>query len=100
MIAAPARETWLDANQRYLTAALVRVRAALEAHAAGAAGPADAAAAEAALTAAAARLPGPAALDVVCAAFGLSPFERDVLLLCAGMELEFARRGRLRHRPR
>ncbi len=32
----------------------------------------------------------PAALDTLCAAFTLSPFERDVLLLCAGMELDAA----------
>ena len=35
-------------------------------------------------------MPAPAALDTLCAAFGLSPFERDVLLLCAGMELDSA----------
>jgi hypothetical protein len=28
------------------------------------------------------------ALQALCASFGLSPFERDVLLLCAGMELD------------
>jgi len=28
------------------------------------------------------------ALETVCALFHLSPFERDVLLLCAGMELD------------
>ncbi|HEY0100568.1 MAG TPA: ATP-binding protein [Pyrinomonadaceae bacterium] len=33
-------------------------------------------------------LPAPAALDSLCEAFGLSPFERDVLLMCAGMELD------------
>ncbi|HEY9405595.1 MAG TPA: ATP-binding protein [Pyrinomonadaceae bacterium] len=38
-------------------------------------------------------LPSPAALDSLCEAFALSPFERDVLLMCAGMELDadFAR---------
>jgi hypothetical protein len=35
--------------------------------------------------------PGQApALDRVCTVFGLSPFERDVLLLCAGVELDSA----------
>jgi SpoVK/Ycf46/Vps4 family AAA+-type ATPase len=35
--------------------------------------------------------PGPpSALEDLCAAFGLSPFERDVLLLCAGVELDSA----------
>lgn len=33
-------------------------------------------------------LPAPAALDNLCEAFALSPFERDVLLMCAGMELD------------
>ncbi|HLM54876.1 MAG TPA: ATP-binding protein [Pyrinomonadaceae bacterium] len=28
------------------------------------------------------------ALDALCAGFGLSPFERDVLLMCAGVELD------------
>ncbi|HEV2862134.1 MAG TPA: ATP-binding protein [Pyrinomonadaceae bacterium] len=30
----------------------------------------------------------PSALDALCAGFGLSPFERDVLLMCAGVELD------------
>jgi hypothetical protein len=30
----------------------------------------------------------PSALDSLCNVFALSPFERDVLLLCAGMELD------------
>jgi len=29
----------------------------------------------------------PPALEMLCVAFGLSPFERDMLLMCAGMEL-------------
>ena len=28
-------------------------------------------------------------IETLCAAFGLTPFERHILLLCAGMELEF-----------
>jgi len=32
--------------------------------------------------------PGPSALESLCAIFRLSPFECDVLLLCAGVELE------------
>src|SRR5207248_2505179 len=35
-------------------------------------------------------LPAPSALEQLCAAFSLSPFERDVLLLCAGVELDAA----------
>lgn len=34
------------------------------------------------------RLPSPAALDHLCALFGLSTFERDLLLLAAGPELD------------
>ena len=37
-----------------------------------------------------AALPAPSALDSLCAIFGLSPFERAVLLLCAGIELDTA----------
>src|SRR5438105_2987973 len=33
-------------------------------------------------------MPAPSSLTKLCAAFDLSPFERDVLLLCAGMELD------------
>ncbi len=40
-----------------------------------------------ALESAAALLPASSALDRLCSTFGLSAFERDVLLLCAGMEL-------------
>ncbi len=40
------------------------------------------------------------ALDVLCALFGLTAFERDLLLLCAGVELEgrFAEICALAHR--
>ena len=70
---------WAQANQRVLAP---RSRScAAPSRSAGA----DAAVAE--LEAARAALPAPAALDEVAAAFGLSPFERDVLLLCAGVEL-------------
>ncbi len=35
----------------------------------------------------------PSALDALCGTFGLSPFERVVLVLCAGMELDAAFAG-------
>ena len=64
--------SWVDDNQCHLTAALARVRAALTSNE-----------------------PEPEsnektsfALDVLVDAFELSPFERDVLLLCAGLELD------------
>jgi ATPase family associated with various cellular activities (AAA) len=90
-----AHHNWSEANQRYLIAALAAVRAALERHAARVSGEAppsqadeSSLAAQEGLRQAFAELPAPAALDTLCAAFALSPFERDTLLLCAGMELD------------
>jgi hypothetical protein len=87
--------TWSSANQAALMAALDEVRAALEQHAAGGGGAADAPAASraprrakrATQTAAAWPFESPPALEALCAAFGLSPFERAVVVACAGMEL-------------
>jgi ATP-dependent 26S proteasome regulatory subunit len=83
---------WHEANQRYLMAALAEVRQALEEHAARSQDPPDAAAPNGAapqpLPEAAAAMPAPPALEALCGLFGLSPFERQVLLMCAGMELD------------
>ncbi len=100
---------WHGANQCYLTAALAVVREALKRHASRVPGeqsdaqtpqtdthasPADATGksqdgqANLELEKIVATLPAPSALDTLCEAFALSPFERDVLLLCAGMELD------------
>src|SRR5436309_735560 len=68
--------TWDEANQRFLMAALAEVRVALSAPDAPPAAPE-----------AADGLPAPA-LETLCKVFGLSPFERCVLLLCAGLELD------------
>jgi hypothetical protein len=87
---ATATRNWYEANQRYLTARLAVVREALSRHAArvqGTSAPAEVET-EGALREAAEAMPSPAALDTLCAAFALSPFERDVLLLCAGIELD------------
>jgi ATPase family protein associated with various cellular activities (AAA)/winged helix domain-containing protein len=67
---------WLERNQGALTSELGRIARCLELHADGGAPPAAEGRAE------------PPALEALAAAFGLSPFERDVLLLCAGVELE------------
>ncbi len=80
---------WPEANDRYLMAEVDVVRAALENHAARLVDedlPDRSAAAAAALEAAAAALPAPAALDQLVSLFGLSPFERAVLLMGVGME--------------
>jgi hypothetical protein len=74
------RESWAEANQRLLVADLTRVRALLEPRLGDGAPPA-------------ADQGSAPTLDVVCRAFRLSAFERDVLLLCAGMELEPAFAG-------
>lgn len=83
----PAPDThWLASNQRYLLAALARVQRRLEAHA----GPGIAArpaetddGAEDAVA-----MPAPAALQELCARLSLTGCERDLLLLCAGVELD------------
>lgn len=80
--------TWHEANQRYLTAALGVVRAALQRYAPHGDAHPETTAAAGTLEEAAQHLPAPAALDQLCETFGLSVFERDVLLLCAGMELD------------
>jgi hypothetical protein len=88
----------MELNQRYLSAAIGVVRAHVE----QAAAPAEAARritveADRALAdaeKAAAALDDPPALETVASVFGLSSFERAVLVLCAGVELE-ADLGRL-----
>ncbi len=87
-----AHQEWQQANQRYLMVALAVVRQYLKQHAARlqdtpsdeSLEPVDAEM----LSAAASALSVPAALDTLSRTFNLSSFERDVLLLCAGMELD------------
>jgi hypothetical protein len=85
---------WPEANQRYLMAAVGVIRSVLEQHARkteeNKSDPAPDAAAEDALQEAANALPAPSALETLRAAFRLSRFECDVLLLCAGIELDSA----------
>jgi hypothetical protein len=75
------RADWTETNQRELMAAVGDVRAALERAAKG----------EARLdreSDAGEDGSAPSALGTLTSAFGLSPFERDALLLCAGIELD------------
>jgi hypothetical protein len=44
--------------------------------------------AQKALEEAASAMPSPSALETLCKIFNLTPFERDLLLLCAGVELD------------
>ncbi|HTV13588.1 MAG TPA: ATP-binding protein [Acidobacteriaceae bacterium] len=68
--------SWPEANQAVLAAEFARLRARL----AGKEHPAEAAPAT----------DSPAAVDRLAAVFGLTAFERDVLLLCAGVEMDSA----------
>lgn len=90
-------DAWLSANQRFLSTALAVVRARLstadepgEASKASAPREDSLRAALAARDAAERAMPSPSALQVLSDAFGLSPFEREVVLLCAGSELDSA----------
>ncbi|MDZ8239277.1 MAG: ATP-binding protein [Nostoc sp. ChiQUE01a] len=81
---------WDQANYRYLSAALAVVRGILENHTASLQNqpePKNHENLQQALQEAAAAMPAPSALDRVCKMFRLSSFESDLLLLCAGMEL-------------
>jgi hypothetical protein len=86
-----SQDSWAEQNQSYLTAALARVRAALQNHlgesakaASSQAPPADATAEGWPDTVC------PPALERLTQIFGLSTFEQSILLLCAGVELESA----------
>lgn len=90
-----AHDVWQSANQQYLVAALAGVREMLERfaqkqpetqHSEVIQDP-DA---PTALEVLAAEMPAPSALGTLCDTLELSPFERDLLLLCAGMELDAA----------
>jgi hypothetical protein len=86
-----SEQDWIEFNQRYLMAALADVRAALQQHDAAEPGPANAGSSRPSSASSQdvpEGLPGPSALDMLTAAFGLSSFERSILLLCAGMDLD------------
>jgi ATP-dependent 26S proteasome regulatory subunit len=90
---AVAQQTWHSANQRYLMASLDRVRVALERHTArrqATPAPRDETPDAGQTLPAPPKMTGaqPAAIQRLREVFGLSPFERDVLLLCAGIELD------------
>jgi ATP-dependent 26S proteasome regulatory subunit len=84
---------WAEANQRYLMARLAVVRNQLSryiAHTQEKSEGDDDKNAERNLLEVTRSLPSVSALDSLCAAFALSAFERDLLLLCAGVELDAA----------
>jgi hypothetical protein len=73
--------SWTEANRRFLSAHLSRLRSVLEGHAGKTTDLPPAVEPVMDHT-------RPAALETLCELFDLSPFERDILLLCAGVELE------------
>jgi len=86
MVAAPeSRDT---VNRRVLGMALAHVRDALERHIARARGDTVDHPAGTPVAHDERDSDGQAALDTLCALFQLSPFERDILVLCAGVELD------------
>jgi hypothetical protein len=85
-------QDWLEVNQRHLSAELARVRGYLERglQREVSTAPRAEAAAQQSAAAAPSHAAQPSALDQLCDAFALSPFERDLLLLCAGVTLDSA----------
>ncbi|HLX40354.1 MAG TPA: ATP-binding protein, partial [Ktedonobacteraceae bacterium] len=88
-------DNWIEANQHYLLAALTPVRNALRgyvAHVQSAAGAKQhqdvSPQVQEEIVTGIPAMSAPFALTKLCAAFGLSPFERDILLLCAGIDLD------------
>ena len=84
-------QRWLQANQHYIMTALEVVRLALAQHVTPlpeAERATQGSMAQQALKAAAEALPAPAALETLSTGFELLPFERDLLLGCAGIELD------------
>jgi len=80
---------WVEFNQRHLVAAVADVRALLESYGAGKGGPGHQTDVKpAALEDGRESCEQLPALEIVTQTFGLSAFERALLLLCAGIELD------------
>ncbi len=84
------RDQWLEQNQRYLMATIAQVQGQLQNYYQLSLGEGDCKQQTIAFDdqqiAFPEQLPAPA-LEVLCQVFGLSDFERSILLLCAGTEL-------------
>jgi AAA+ superfamily predicted ATPase len=81
MNAPKCSDVWTDANQRLMVAEFGRLKQRLSADE-------DGETRASALESARAAMPAPAAIDLLKDSFGLSAFERDLLLLCAGVEMD------------
>jgi len=84
----PTPTLWLEANQGYLVAHLDRIRSNLAQFAGVSDWVLETSALQRSIQAAEDAMPTPAALDRLSHLFNLSPFEQDVLLLCAGFEMD------------
>ena len=84
------REQWLAANHRYLVAEIGRIRALLTRRVEAKEDAGEGAPLSAAVEDARQNVPGSAALDMLVSAFGLSSFEKELLLLLAAVELDGA----------
>jgi hypothetical protein len=82
--------SWAEQNQRYLVASLRGVAEYLDRHAAGQGPAPPSQAVRTELERAASDLSAPSALDTLTDTFGLSAFERDLLVMVAGPELDAA----------
>ena len=80
MNAADSCHDWTDANQQLLVAEFARIKARLAGE--------DFKTATDSADEIRAELPTPSAIDRLVDCFGLSTFERDILLLCAGVEMD------------
>jgi AAA+ superfamily predicted ATPase len=80
MSAVPARESWVDANQAFLVAEFASIKDCLMGK--------PSSASEATLQRLRASMPMPPAIDRLCSLFGLEHFERQTLLLCAGVDMD------------
>jgi hypothetical protein len=82
---------WLEANQGYLRAALDLIQYSLETYIGSTQSSSSSASSVSArqrFDAARWEMPAPPALETICSRFALSAFERDVLLLCAGVQFD------------
>jgi hypothetical protein len=83
-----AGNTWYEANQSYLAAALSEVRMRLESSFEGGEAGRTQETDTATYSSPAWGFSQPPALEQLCSSFELSGFERDLLLLCAGVEMD------------
>lgn len=80
-----ANTAWINANQRYLIGEIDRIRQILQQKVAQIE---EQPIEQVPITPQPQQLSPPSALEHLCLVFQLSPFERSILLLCAGMELD------------